>query len=81
MNGITSPILFFRRLVNVISTLSLSNQYLLLKQARAEDKAEWKKPTWIALNSLKIPEWRWVLWNTAPVASQPGGPSILHGAR
>ncbi|KAJ6588483.1 Alpha/Beta hydrolase protein [Mycena capillaripes] len=78
MNGISFPVLLFRRLVNVISTLSLSNQYLLLKQTRAEEKAQGKEPTWTALNSLKIPEWRWVLWKTAAVS--PAGSSVVHAS-
>ncbi|KAF7341981.1 Ubiquitin-related modifier 1 [Mycena venus] len=78
MNGISFPVLFLRRLVNVISTLSLSNQYLHLKQARAEERAEGKQPTWTALNSFKVPEWRRLLWNTA--ASSPGSP-IVHASK
>ncbi|KAJ7757049.1 Alpha/Beta hydrolase protein [Mycena metata] len=79
MSGISFPVQFFRRLVNVISTLSVSNQYLLHKQARAEEKAEGRQPAWSTLNSLKIPEWRWVLWNTTPLASRSGS-SIVHAS-
>ncbi|KAJ7177960.1 Alpha/Beta hydrolase protein [Mycena filopes] len=79
MSGISFPVLFFRRLVNVISTLSVSNQYLLHKQAKqaragerkleGDGKQKRKEPTWTALNSLKIPEWRWVLWNSATLTA------------
>ncbi|KAJ7624966.1 Alpha/Beta hydrolase protein [Mycena polygramma] len=75
MNGISFPVLLFRRLVNVISTLSLSNQYVLHKQARAEEKAQGKQPARTALNSLKIPEWRWVLWDTSQSDS-----SVVHAS-
>ncbi|KAJ7326353.1 Alpha/Beta hydrolase protein [Mycena albidolilacea] len=63
MNGISFPVLFLRRLVNVISTLSLSNQYL--KQVRAEEKAEGRQPKWTSLNPLKVSEWPWTLGNTS----------------
>ncbi|KAJ7507303.1 Alpha/Beta hydrolase protein [Mycena galericulata] len=80
MSGISFPVLFLRRLVNVISTLSVSNQYLLLKQARAEKKAalesEGKQPTRTVLKSLKLPEWRWVLWNTAAMTSESSSPNV-----
>ncbi|KAJ7846377.1 Alpha/Beta hydrolase protein [Mycena olivaceomarginata] len=70
MNGISFPVLFLRRLVNVISTLSLSNQYL--KQVRAEEKAEGRQPKWASLNPLKVPEWPWTLGNTST------GPPFVH---
>ena len=82
MSGISFPVqvaLLLRRLVNVISTFSVSNQYLLLKQARAEEKAaldsDGSRPTRTALSSLKLLDWRWVLWNT-PVGSDS---SAVHG--
>ncbi|KAJ7031615.1 Alpha/Beta hydrolase protein [Mycena alexandri] len=78
MSGISFPVLFFRRLVNVISTLSVSNQYLLHKQARAEERAGGRQPAWNTLNSLKIPAWRWVLWNTTPL-SRSSSP-IVHAS-
>ncbi|KAJ7248595.1 Alpha/Beta hydrolase protein [Mycena haematopus] len=74
MNGpISFPVLFLRRLVNVISTLSLSNQYLHLKQTRTDEKPEERRPQWSYFHSLKIPEWRSMLWNTA--GTLPLGPS------
>ncbi|KAF8208344.1 Alpha/Beta hydrolase protein [Mycena galopus ATCC 62051] len=78
MNGISFPVLFLRRLVNVISTLSLSNQYLHLKQARTEEKAGEKQQRWPYLNSLKVPEWRWMLGNT-PGTVSPLGSSMSNG--
>ncbi|KAJ7777872.1 Alpha/Beta hydrolase protein [Mycena maculata] len=69
MNGISFPILFLRRLVNVISTLSVSNQYLLLRQARADEKSEGKHPTWTVLKALGLPAWRGVLWTGPAVDS------------
>ncbi|KAJ7481647.1 hypothetical protein FB451DRAFT_1555889 [Mycena latifolia] len=83
MSGISFPVqvaLLLRRLVNVISTLSVSNQYLLQKQTTTDDKtgveSEGKQPTRTAFNSLKIPDWRWVLWNTSVEPS----PSIVHAS-
>ncbi|KAK7042343.1 ubiquitin-related modifier 1 [Favolaschia claudopus] len=70
MNGISLPVVLLRRLVNVISTLSLSNQYL--KQASVEEKSEVKQKKWSALNSLGILEWRWMLGHTTDPASSPG---------
>ncbi|KAJ6610459.1 Alpha/Beta hydrolase protein [Mycena sp. CBHHK59/15] len=81
MGGISFPVqvaLLFRRLLNVISTLSVSNQYLLLKQARADDEKTnsrlesevlTSKSAWAALHALRIPEWPWALWTKA-VASE-----------
>ncbi|KAJ6591130.1 Alpha/Beta hydrolase protein [Mycena vulgaris] len=81
MSGISFPVqvaLLLRRLVNVISTLSVSNQYLLQTQTTAEEKAageiEGKQPTRNVLNSLKILDWRWVLRNP----TTESGPSVVH---
>ncbi|KAJ7135453.1 Alpha/Beta hydrolase protein [Mycena crocata] len=83
MSGISFPVqvaLLLRRLVNVISTLSVSNQYLLLKQAREEDKfkrgSEEKQPSRTVLDSLRVLEWRWVLWNSTTIDSE----SIVHAS-
>ncbi|KAJ6481729.1 Alpha/Beta hydrolase protein [Mycena sanguinolenta] len=70
MSGpISFPGVFLRRLVNVISTLSLSHQYFHLKQGRTEEKPEEKGPRRADFRSPKVPEWRWMLWNTAGAES------------
>ena len=51
-------VLLLRRIVNVISTLSLSNQYLLLHQASSDEK---RRGVESSSSSLKQPgdEWPW----------------------
>ncbi|KAJ7099704.1 Alpha/Beta hydrolase protein [Mycena epipterygia] len=84
MSGISFPVqvaLLLRRLANVISTLSVSNQYRLLKQSGAEEEektaleSEGKQPV-AALNILKVLERRWILWN----ATLEPSPSVVHAS-
>ncbi|KAJ7093983.1 hypothetical protein B0H15DRAFT_831481 [Mycena belliarum] len=81
MSGISFPVqvaLLLRRLVNVISTISVSNQCLLQKRTAAEERTalerEGRQPTRTALNSLRNLDWRSMLWNT------PAG-SIVNSTR
>lgn len=80
MNGVYFPVqvaVLLRRLVNVISGLSISNQYMLLKQARAEEvelgASRDSAPalsSWATLDALKSVEWSWWSWpRSAPLDS------------
>ena len=81
MNSVYFPapvVLILRRLANVISTLSISNQYLLTKAARAEElegraedekqspSAEESAPSsWDTIRALREVEWpTWMTRNT-----------------
>jgi hypothetical protein len=77
MNSVYVPVhvvVLLRRIVNVISSLSISNQYLLLKQAKADEERAWadaraksplsagvaaKPPSQRALDDVKSVEWPW----------------------
>ncbi|KAJ7701767.1 Alpha/Beta hydrolase protein [Mycena rosella] len=83
MSGISFPVqvaLVLRRLVNVISTLSVSNQ-CLQKPTTAEEKTRlerdgrWTMRT--TLSSQKILDWRSVLWN---MTAQSINPSPVHAS-
>lgn len=77
MNSVYFPthvVLVFRRIVNVLSSLSISNQYILLKQAQADEEPtkfhvkalkassqplrDLQGREWPALTSLKSWDWR-----------------------
>src|SRR5882762_672980 len=75
MNSVYFPapvVLILRRLANVLSTLSISNQYLLAKGARAEEFVEDEKQSaesapssWDTLRALREVEWpTWMNRNT-----------------
>lgn len=67
-------VLLLRRIVNVLSTLSISNQYYLLKNPRAEEDtvAEARPPnedcnrdfSWDTLRTLRVVKWRWWWWSS-----------------
>lgn len=78
MNSVYVPVhvvVLLRRIVNVISSLSISNQYLLLKQAKADEERAWadarlkspqfvggvaKPPSQRAFDDAKGVEWPWL---------------------
>ncbi|KAG6820623.1 hypothetical protein H0H93_014226 [Arthromyces matolae] len=68
MNSVYFPanvVLVLRRIVNVISTLSISNQYILLKQAQADEertKVSVIKPSGTSL--LDFQGQRWPKWDS-----------------
>ncbi|KAJ7216575.1 Alpha/Beta hydrolase protein [Mycena pura] len=83
MTGISFPVevvILLRRLVNVISSLSVSNQYLLRKQANAELREkplirdDGRNQKWTSISSLRISGWRWMSENA--LAPTSGYPSI-----
>lgn len=75
-------VLVLRRIVNVISSLSITNQYILLKQAKADQDRTQKPQMTPNLSGVKWPSWtfkhRWDYAQPASPESIPKGILFTH---